>query len=268
MKLLRPIRQSAFLFLLLAGPALSHVMGQGNSEEQKSPDIEQSLDVEVGFTSEHLTNGFAPWRSGHVQMTRRFAPRKVLYAQFERTRRYSRSDSALTIGGYYPVGNRWTAVAEVNASPTHRVLATWSALGQVEHDFGRGWTGQAGMRHRKYSTTDVGIANIGVAKSFKRVRVGYILYASSVAHADVAITNRVDGTYHYGNSTLNVTVAYGTDQENIVPNGVLSTRVRIGAVNGVHWISNSWAASYAVSLHTQGNIYTRQGLTLGLRYRL
>jgi hypothetical protein len=40
------MRQSAFLFLLLAG----HVIGQGNTEEQNAPDIEQSLDVEVGFT--------------------------------------------------------------------------------------------------------------------------------------------------------------------------------------------------------------------------
>jgi YaiO family outer membrane protein len=268
MKPLSPIRQAAFLFLLLTGSASSNVWGQGSSEEQAAPEIQQSVDVEVGFTSEHLTNGFAPWRSGHVQVTRRFAVRKVLYAQFERTRRHSQTDSAITVGGYYPLGARWTAVAEVNASPTHRVLATWSALGQVEHDFGRGWTGQAGMRHRQYNTTGVRIANVGAAKSFNVFRVGYILYASSVAEAGVAVTNRVDGTYHYGNSALTLTVAYGKDRENIVPNGVLSTSVRAAGVHGVHWISSSWAASYAVGWHNQGNIYTRQGLTLGLRYRL
>jgi YaiO family outer membrane protein len=264
MKRPAPIPWIVVILLFMTSPSLS----QDPAAETATAEGEKSTDIEIGFQREHLTNGYAPWRSEYLQLVRRIAARKVVYGRVEHTRRYSQSDAGITAGGYYPLGERWTILAEFNGSPTHNVLASWSGLGQIEHDFGNGWAGHAGLRYRKYNATDVETGNFGVAKTFKSFRVGYTFYASAIAGAGIAATNRVDGTYNYGNSVLNLTFAHGKELENIVPLGVLSTNVRLLNLNGAHWFTGSWGASYSLNWHKQGNIYTRQGLTLGLRYRL
>jgi YaiO family outer membrane protein len=241
----------------------------GTTRLPPEPDRESgSTDIEAGVAYEDLTRDRAPWRRAYLLMIKRIAERKAVYGSLEETSRFSEKDTELNAGLYYPLSRRWTAVLEAGGSPTHRVLAKWSALGQIEYSFGRGWGAHAGLRHREYNTATVNVANFGVEKYIKSFRLAYTFYTSHLEKAGYSATHRVETNYYYGNSALNLSVARGRELENILPAGVLRSDVKLINLSGTHWFAPAWAVSYGVSWHDQGTIYTRRGLTFALRRRL
>jgi len=240
------------------------------SEPRLSPPTPNSgtTEIEAGFNYENLTRGYAPWRQATFLVIHRFTQRKVIYGTIEETNRFSRNDTEGMAGFYYPLSKQWTGLLEASVSPTHSVLPTWSLLGQIERAFGRRWGAQAGLRHREYDTATVDISNFGVEKYIKHFRFAYTLYAVHLQQAGFSTTHRIDANYYYGNSAVNLTLAAGRELENIIPAGVVPSKVKVVNFGGTHWFARDWAVSYSLSWYEQAPFYIRQGLTIGLRYRL
>lgn len=234
-----------------------------------SPDRKpRTVDIEAGFNYENLTHGYAPWRQSYVSFIDRFTQRKVLYGMVQETNRFSLNDTEAMAGLYYPLRKQWTALIEASLSPTHNVLPKWSTLGQVEHSLGGGWGAQVGLRHREYNTVKVNTSNFGIEKYHKKFRFAYTFYATDLRRAGFSTTQRVDANYYYGNSSVNLTLASGRELENIIPVGVVPSRVKVVNIGGIHWFARDWGVSYSLSSYEQAPFYTRQGFKVGLRYRL
>ncbi|MBA2524880.1 MAG: YaiO family outer membrane beta-barrel protein [Pyrinomonadaceae bacterium] len=228
----------------------------------------ERLEVEAGYSYEHLTNGFAPWRSAHLFVGKKFASRQSLYGIYRETWRVGQRDREGLIGFYQPLGHRWAVLLEANASSTHRILPKWSALAQVERQFGQGWVGSAGYRHTVYNTAQVSTGTFTVERYFSRYRAAYTLYVSGLEGAGTSASHRGQFNYYYGeqSSTLGVSFAAGRELENLGTR-ILRTGVQSFAIQGRHWLNSRWGMNYDSTLHRQGDIYTRRGFSVGLRYR-
>ncbi len=241
---------------------------QTSSESETSRPTSEGLEVEVGYSYDLLTNGFAPWQSAHLFVGKRFASRQSLYGVYRETLRVRERDREAMIGFYQPIDRRWAALVEANASPTHRILAKWSALAQVERKFGKGWVGSAGYRHTVFNTAKVHTGTFGAERYFSRYRAAYTLYVAALQGAGTSASHRGQVNYYYGeqSSTLGVSFSAGNELENLGTR-ILRTGVRSFSVQGRHWVNSRWGVNYDATLHVQGDIYTRKGFSVGLRHR-
>lgn len=228
----------------------------------------ERLEVEAGYSYDYLTNGFAPWQSAHLFVGKRFASRQSLYGVYRETLRVRQRDREGQIGFYQPLDRRWAVLLEANASPTHRILPKWSALAQIERQFGKGWVASAGYRRTAYNTAQVNTGAFTVERYFSRYRAAYTLYVSGLEGAGTSASHRGQLNYYYGeqSSTLGVSFAAGRELENLGTR-ILHTGVQGFAVQGRHWVNSRWGMNYDATLHRQGDIYTRKGFSVGLRYR-
>lgn len=228
----------------------------------------ERIEVELGYSYEDLTNGFAPWRSAHLFVGKKFASRQSLYGTYRETSRVNLRDREGMVGFYQPLGRRWAVLAESQFSPTHRVLPKWSALVQVERNFGRGWVASAGYRRTLYNTARVNTGAFTVERYFSRYRAAYTLYASGLEGAGTSASHRGQFNYYFGEggSTLGVSVAAGRELENLGAR-VLRSGVRSVAAQGRHWFNPRWGVNCDFTLHRQGDFYARRGLSVGLRHR-
>jgi YaiO family outer membrane protein len=227
----------------------------------------QTVEVETGSEYQDLTRNLSPWWRTYITFLDRIGAGKGIYAELQRTSRYSQTDASIMAGGYFPLSRRWTGAAELSVSPSHRILPKWAAAGQVQRELGHGWSSEAGIRRREYREGGVTIGSAGVSKGVKTLRTGYTLYTSHLSNAGVAFTNRVDVTHHYASSAITLTLASGDELEKIAPASILRTSVALINVHGTHWLDRSWGISYGAEWHRQGTLHTRRGLTIGVRYR-
>lgn len=95
--------------------------------------------IEAGAGYKNLNNGYEDWRSTYLSESRKWPGGRVLYGALRETVRFSLKDNAVTLGGYHPLGKNWSLVVEGGGSPTHRGLAQWSLLGQVQRNLAGGW---------------------------------------------------------------------------------------------------------------------------------
>ena len=94
------------------------------------------------------------------------------------------------------------------------------------------------------------------------------VFIGNSTNTGLAASHLFQGNYYYGEQTSSVGVglSYGRELERL-PGGLLETNVRSIDVNGRHWFSKTLAVAYTLSLHRQGGLYTRRGVSVGLRYR-
>lgn len=258
-------------FLSESRPAPGSLDEPQTSSERKSETSRpssESLEVEVGYSFDHLTNGFAPWQRAHLFVGKRFASKQSLYGVYSETLRVSQRDREAMIGFYQPIDRRWAVLVEANASPTHRILAKWSALAQVERKFGKGWVGSAGYRHTVFNTAKVHTGTFSAERYFSSYRAAYTLYVAALPGAGTSASHRGQVNYYYGeqNSTLGLSFSAGNELENLGTR-ILRTGVRSFALHGRHWINSRWGVNYDATVHVQGDIYTRKGFSVGLRHR-
>ena len=241
-------------------------ISKGTSETARP--TSERFEVETGYSYDYLTNGFAPWHSAHLFVGKRFASRQSIYGIYRETLRVRQRDREAMVGFYQPLDRRWAVLFEANASPTHRILAKWSALAQVERQLGKGWVGSAGYRRTVFNTAQVNTAVISVDRYFSHYRASYTLNVSGLVGAGTSANHRGQFSRYYGeqSSSLGVSFAAGPELENLGIR-ILRTSVQSFAVQGRHWINSRWGINYDATMHRQGAIYTRKGISVGLRHR-
>ncbi|MBA2620481.1 MAG: YaiO family outer membrane beta-barrel protein [Acidobacteria bacterium] len=234
---------------------------KNNSEKPKN------VEVEIGASVEHLSNGFAAWREAYLSVSKRFKSRQAIYGVYRETSRVRLNDCEMTAGFYQPVGKRSTFFVEASASPTHRVLPKFSTLLQIEHSLKKGWGAQAGWRHTEYNTARTNTGIFTAEKYFSNYRAAYTVYLTNLAGIGTSAAHRVQLTRYYNEkSSVNFSFAAGREVENLGAR-VLRTDVQSFGVGGRHWINARWGLNYNYGFVRQGSIYTRQGFNFGIRYR-
>lgn len=227
----------------------------------------ESVQIEVGASLDTLDKGYDDWRSHYVEGEKKLGERHALYGSLRETERFRTKDTEALAGIYYPLAERWTLLAEGNASPTHHVLARWSALGQIQYAWDGGWGVHLGLRHTDYSNALSNILLITGERYWADYRVAYTHALSTLAGSGSASGGRIQlARYYDEHSWIGAGFSDGTEIENLGATlGVLSTRVQSLGLYGRHWLSRHWAVSYEAATNRQGSLYTRNALRLGLR---
>ena len=222
--------------------------------------------LELGITSEGLSNPYAGWRSAYVEGEHQFGERKTIYGSLRETQRFGLLDNEVQAGVYYPLGETWTSLFEATASPTHNVLARYSALAQVIKKLGYGWNVHAGIRHNEYSTLNSNVSVLTAERYWSNWRAAYSLYTGKPEGGGAASSHVIALDYYYGErSSFGISLADGREVAGLGPLGVLTTDVRALVLRGRHWLTRDWAVSYEGAYQEQGTLYTRRGVRIGLR---
>lgn len=229
----------------------------------------KALEVEGGFSREQLSGGRADWTSAYLEGAHTFAERQTLYGIARRSSRFDLRDTEYLAGYYHPLGRRWTALVEGNASPDHRVLPKHSLLGQLSWQAGGGWTLSPGVRYTKYTTSSTRLLIGTLERYWSTFRAAYTLYNGRPEGAGSATAHRLAFEHFYTErSRVGIGFTRGREVENVGPPiGITSTDVRSVNLYGRHWLTPAWALTWEGLRHDQGDIYRRQGFRLGLRHR-
>ena len=236
-----------------------------NARPKPSPELQ----LEIGSSYEHLTNG-QDWQSYYISFSRKFTSRQLLYGSARVDRRFESADPSFLIGFYQPLdkARRWAATFEVEGSPTHEVVPKISLYGQIERNFGKGWLGHAGIRHRRYSEDTLNMGVFGVEKYFKAYRGAYTLFVANLNGKETSASHVFQGNYYYGErNSVGAGFAFGQEIESVGKSRFLRTNVQEVSLVGRHWFTEKWGLSYVGLWHRQGVFYIRTGAQAGLLLR-
>lgn len=224
-------------------------------------------ELELGYTHDSLDKGYASWNSVYLDGAHRFGKYHSIYGELRKTQRFDLRDREISGGYYQPLGETWTALVEASYSPSHKVLPKSALFGQLQKTFDGGWDIQAGLRHNTYTATSSNLAVLTGERYWGNYRAAYKLYLGKLQGAGTAPSHSVQLSYYYAerdNITLNL--ARGRQVESQGPLGVLAIDVTSTSLSGRHWLNSSWGFSYEAIVERQGNLYTRKGFRLGIRY--
>ncbi len=227
----------------------------------------EPVQIEVGSSYESLNNGYADWRSDYIEGEKKLGERESVYGSLLETERFNLNDTQLLAGVYYPLASRWTLLVEGNASPTHNVLAKTSALSQIQYALDSGWDVQLGARHTEYSSALTNTLLVTGERYWSNYRAAYTQSVSTLAGTGAVSSGRIQLSKYYDErSSIGVGFSHGSEIDNLgLTRGILITPVQYIGLNGRHWFSRDWAASYEVATNKQGSFYTRNTFQLGLR---
>lgn len=227
-------------------------------------------ELEAGFTYEHLTEGYAEWKSVALEGEWLYAPRRLVYSKARLTERFSRGDEEVALGTYQPLGSLYDCQLEVNGSPSYEILPKYSLFGGITRKLPDKWDASLGARHSEYSATYSNLYSAVLGRYFANQRLDYTLYLGKAEAASETYSHRLQWTGFYDErSRVALYVAAGQETENTGEPGpaqlVSSSVFSLGLV-GRHWLpGDRWALSYELWRQEQGDRYTRWGGALGIR---
>lgn len=224
--------------------------------------------VEAGVGHYTLSNGYANWDSTYLAAAHRFEKRHSVYGELQQARRYNLTDRQLSGGYSHPLSQAWTALLEASTSPEHHFLPNNMLYGQLQFAFGDGWDIQAGWRHSQYNAASTNAMVLTGERYWGNFRAAYTLYLVKMQSAGNAPSHRAQLSYYYGeHDSLTLSGSRGRQAENLGPgSGLLLLDVRSINLFGRHWLSQHWGLSYGAVSEHQGNLYSRKGIRIGLRY--
>ena len=240
-----------------------------NEDAPLTPIGSRDLTVWLAVATEAVSNGHDPWRSLTLDFSGTTGNGRTLYGAVRETSRFSMRDHQFMAGLSQRVSPRLIAVTELEASPTHQVLARWMVLGRLHADLRDGWNLQTTFRHSGYDAASVNMGIITAERYWGRYRGAYTLYISRLGGSGASGSHRVHGDYYYGRyeSSLGASLSYGSELENIESLGVVRSTVRSAALVGRQWLNPRWVVVYDAVGHQQGSYYTRRRLGISLGHR-
>jgi YaiO family outer membrane protein len=254
-----------YFSLLLLGATLMPGLSHASDLPPPPPN-----EIELGTSHDALDKGYSNWNSTYLDGLHRFGARQSVYGELRETQRFNLYDREISGGYYHPLGESWTSLIEASMSPDHHVLAQNSLFGQLQKSFADGWDVQAGLRHSTYTNASSNMVVLTGERYWGDYRASYKLYLSKLPGAGTAPNNNAQLSYYYtgtGRDFLTLGLSKGRQVESLGPGlGVLITDVTNVSVSGRHWLTPAWGLSYEATMEHQGNLYSRKGIRLGLRY--
>jgi YaiO family outer membrane protein len=228
---------------------------------------ERRTEVEASLRYDALDSGFDDWLTQRldVQSSRRGEP--TWYGALHRERRYGTWDEALVAGAALPLGDGWIVQPEVGRTFSADFLARWHADLGVQRVLGGGYVGNASLRRTRYEGSQVDRLALGMERYWGNWRGAYTLNVSDVDVAGTPVGHAVALDYYYGERSLvGVRGALGREEEGLPGGEVVTTDVASVALHGRHWLRDDWALSWELGGLSQGDLYNRYGVQLGVRY--
>lgn len=225
-------------------------------------------EAELGASHYALTNGYGSWDSTYLDAAHRFGERQSVYGELRETRRFNLNDREVSGGYYHPLGDTWTALVEASMSPEHRVLPQDSLFGQLQKSFDGGWDVQGGLRRTQYTLAATDMMVLTGERYWGNYRAAYTLYLARLQGSGTAPSHMAQLSYYYAErSYATLALSRGRQAESLgIGLGVLLLDVTSASLSGRYWLNSAWGLSYEVLSERQGNLYSRKGARLGIRY--
>ena len=222
---------------------------------------------EAGAAYESLTNGLPAWRSRYVVGEWHMPEKKSLYAGLRETERYALNDRQAHLGGVLPLNPETSVQLEAGFSDSHRVLPARYGLAQWQYQAAPGWVLGAGLRISVYDLGIARVANFGIDRYLGQERFGYTLYEGGPDGSGLSPSHRWQWAHYYGERDwIGVTLTKGRETENTGSAGFLTAQVSGASLSGRHSIGASWTLVWDAGRQRQGDLYSRRGVSLGLRH--
>lgn len=223
--------------------------------------------IEVGVSRERLTRGLSAWHSRYLRGEHRTADDTMFYGGLRETERYARVDHEAHFGIGAPVTSSLRFQAEAGTSNTHRVLPARYGAVALQYAPAAGWTLSGGWRRSAYNSGMTGIIHLGVDRYVGAERFSYTLYSGGPDGSGSAPSHRLQWAHYYGERDwVGIALSTGRETENQGTAGFLTSQVSGLNVSGRHSLDSVWSLVWEVSRVRQGESYTRNGASLGLRY--
>ncbi len=250
--------------ILLQAAALISVL----ASPSPSP-VPNSVQVESGAVHETLTNARPAWNTQYLRITTTTGQRQTTYVELSSNTRFNKTDDQVLVGAYVPLGERWMANAEGDASSTHYILPSYSLYAGVQYASGSAFFEGLGVRHTEYDVASVNSATFSLEHYWRTYRVSYALSAANLSGwgTDVEHALEVDDYYGKRNSYVGVGYSAGREVDNVGLPQLVTSRVYGWNLSGRHWMNQNWAIVYGAGRFTQGAFYSRTGERLALDYR-
>ena len=230
------------------------------------PAASTRIEAEVNTTRERLTKGLPNWTSNAILLSWRDAERRSWYGGWRDARRYNLNDTDAHIGTVQPLGNDFSLQGEVGGSGSHRFLARSYAQLVLHKSFGTDWMTSAGWKESHFDAGRSVLGTFAVERTLQSYRVGYTLYEGRPDGAGFSPSHRLYLSHDYGDrNVMTVSLIDGRETEASGNGRFLTSPVSGLSVNGKHWFTPDWALSWDVLQQKQGDLYTRKGVTLGIR---
>lgn len=252
--------------LMLA--ALTVAPSAALADSTPSPAPSPYNDVQISSSHDSLSNGFGEWWTTDLSFIRRDGNVRSTYVDLEQTSRFSKDDTQLLAGTYFPLAGNLSATVEGTAS-TGNVLPSYSAFGELSYASGQGWFEKLGAYHREYSANSVNAGEFTLERYWGPFRASYTLTAAQLNGQGTDVVHSAGFDYYYGpySSVAGVRYQTGTDIENVGLPALLVSSVDGWTIVGQHFFNPHWALAYGFERYVQGTTYTRTEAGLGLRYR-
>lgn len=225
-------------------------------------------EIEIGGRHDDLDGPRASWTSAYVDLSHRFRSGTTLYGGARVTDRFGLEDEQFRGGVYYRVAPRWLTQLEVEVSPSHEVLARWSAFASMGYEIAPGWNLSVGIRHSEYTEPSVDIVTAKLERYWSSFRGDYTLYASSLEDEDFIYSHVGVLDYYYANRSYSgVFGSIGKEADFVDANTLISRGTNSAGVRGQHWLHSQWAVTYTLARYELEDAFDRYGIHLGLRHR-
>ncbi|HEX9180856.1 MAG TPA: YaiO family outer membrane beta-barrel protein [Burkholderiales bacterium] len=225
-------------------------------------------EIEAGYYPENLDNGQADWSEAWAGITHHDAAGRTWLGRAAHVRRFDQDDTALLAAAYVPVAERTVLFLEGGASPTHNILAKWTAMAQLQQGLPEGFGLLAGARSTSYNASHLDAFYLGVEKYFGDFRAAYTWSPTNSDVAPNGYSHLTQFSWYY-TELSRVTLAYSRFKETDRPDlGITATTYGEGwALYGRHMLSRGVGVGYAITWNRQGALYDRDGVSLSLIYR-
>ncbi|HEY9721722.1 MAG TPA: YaiO family outer membrane beta-barrel protein [Oscillatoriaceae cyanobacterium] len=217
---------------------------------------------------ETLTNGEAPWNAETLEYQHLLGPRAGLVASLGLTNRFAVEDATFGLGAAGQVTDRLALGLQGIYSPTHEVVPLWRLDATGRCALGAGWKiGLEGER-TQYATSTGMRGALSLEKLLGSFRVSYAPALIQLGDVNAGLGQRAEIAYAYGQDDLiALSGELGPAYAFAGPQQLIAVSERGLTLSGHHWVNRAWSATYALSWNQEGNLYTRDGVTLGLTRR-
>lgn len=222
----------------------------------------------AGFALESLSNDRGNRKETHLSGAYHFDTRNVIYAGLRKTDRFGIRDTEASLGGYFPLTEKWTANLGATISPDAIVLPTSSVVARLHRRLPLDWGVGFSIRRTEYEKTSSNIATASIERYWKDYRFVYRLSRGKTDQADTTLSHELRGDYYYQDgSMVALAIGDGTESEIFRQASLITTNVTFLSLFGLHKLRSGWSVFWKLGHIRQGNLYDSKGAGIELQYK-
>jgi YaiO family outer membrane protein len=233
--------------------------------------------ISTSYTGELLSKGRGHWDEQALDYNLNLRNGVRVNLGANRAYRFGQQDFGLEAGVSVPVLKYFSLNTQAFAGPGNAILPRWSLSESLGIDLPYGFNANVGYGFVQYRFRHVNRLTATLEKSFGPYSLAYTLMNSHVEDLGVANAHMVGLRRSYGRrNNIGVLMAFGQGVEAIgLGNGSIATSATApnvlrfdtisGSLNGLHYVSPNWGVAYSLYVAKLDGLFTRRGLSVGLR---